>query len=180
MPPNHLYLIGYRGSGKTSVGRALAQRLQRPWFDSDFQIEVQAGQPVSWLFTNRGEEFFRLLESEVLSELATQPPSVISLGGGAVLRAANRNLLKNTGRCVWLRATAERLAARISADEASGKNRPSLTGAGAVPEIAQVLAAREPIYEAVSDWSIETEDQTPDQLAQQIADWYAQAQSRGK
>jgi shikimate kinase len=175
MPPDHLFLIGYRGSGKSSVGRALAAILHRAWIDTDERIAGRAGMPIRDLFAQRGEADFRSLESSIIADLALDPPAVVSLGGGAILRPENRDCLRRLGSTVWLRAPVELLSARIAADEAAGKTRPSLTGSGAADEVARVLTEREPLYASAADWTLEIEGATPDDLARRIADWYAQA-----
>jgi shikimate kinase len=170
---SHLYLVGYRGSGKSSVGVMLAERLHRPFLDTDGWIENYSGRSIPEIFEQDGEQSFRDLETFALHQLPGSPPMVVSLGGGAVLRDANREILQRTGKIVWLRADPAVLAARIAADQARGARRPSLTGLDPVQEVEQVLSARESIYRDVADWELETSSQPPSELARAIADWYA-------
>ena len=172
MARNHLYLVGYRGSGKTTVGRFLAEELMLPFVDTDQAVENQSGRAIPELFTSLGEKGFRDLETFAIRSVSVQSPSVISLGGGAILRPENREILKATGFTVWLQASAEQLAARLSEDEAQGKRRPSLTSLGTLGEIATVLKQREPLYRELSDLILQSATSSPIELAKQIAVWF--------
>jgi shikimate kinase len=173
MTGSHLFLIGYRGSGKSTVGASLAAVLNRPFLDTDAWIEQYAHRSISEIFSSDGEEAFRDLETFAIEQLLREPSLVVSLGGGAVLRARNRELLRQSGRIVWLRAEPEVLAQRLSADSIRGVFRPSLTGEDPIREIEHVLATRTPIYQTLCDWELETGGRTPSELARAIADWYA-------
>src|SRR5262245_39434407 len=116
VPLMNIFLIGYRGSGKTTVAAALGQRLGWPWIDADAELERQAGKSIKEIFAEGGEASFRDLESTVLSKLVARERHVVALGGGAILREANRALLRGRGKIVWLTAAPETLFARISAD----------------------------------------------------------------
>ena len=124
-----VYLVGLRGSGKTTVGRRLAELLGLPFADQDALVEERAGKPISRIFAEDGEEAFRRLEGEVLEELAAGGPVVVATGGGVVLRSENRRLLRR-GLTVYLQAPPELLARRISADPSTGSRRPPLTDRG--------------------------------------------------
>ena len=164
-----LALIGYRGTGKSTVGRMLAGRLNRPFLDADIEIESRAGRSISSIFTEWGEPEFRDREERTLAELtATFPDAILATGGGAILRPANRAVLAQFGLVVWLRAGHDELARRIEADGVSAASRPSLTGAGTVAEIAQVYQARQALYEAAADAAIDTEGKTPGEVAEQV------------
>lgn len=168
----HLFLVGYRGSGKTTVGRLLSSALGLPWLDLDHQIELTLGEPISSFFKSRGEEAFREVESRCLEECMEVESSVISLGGGAILRDGNRRILRQSGWTVWLRCSHATLAARIEKDEGAGKSRPSLTGKDVVSEIEQVMRVREPFYNDAADWIVDVEGHSPEELATQIGKWY--------
>jgi shikimate kinase len=173
MLPCHIFLIGYRGSGKTSVGKCLADRLRRPFVDTDLWIELHSQRSIPELFESDGEEAFRNWETTAIEQLPEYPPMVVSLGGGSILRAENRELLRQNGTIIWLRAAPRVLAERIAVDASRGLLRPSLTGDDPIIEIEQVLASREPLYRSSCDWELETADRTPSELALAIADWYA-------
>jgi shikimate kinase len=137
-------LIGYRACGKTTVGKALAKRLNWAYVDADEYLERKAKRKIPDIFSREGETAFRELESECLAEiLADNREMVLSTGGGCVLNAANRALLRSNGVVVYLQAPAELLQQRL---RASLGDRPSLTGASAIDEVPSVLSQREPWY----------------------------------
>lgn len=164
-------LIGYRGCGKSSVGPLLAERIGCSFFDSDQLVESRAGKPISNIFADDGESAFRQLETDVLEDLLDTPPAVIATGGGAILAGINRERMLEAGPVVWLQASAQTLAARISDDELSGKNsRPSLTGKSVADEVADVLEARSTFYQLAATLVIDVETGTPDEIAVRVFD----------
>lgn len=163
----NIYLIGYRGSGKTTVARALAEKLGRPWFDADVELERAAGRTIKEIFATDGEGAFRDLETQTLQTLAATDDRVLALGGGVILRPANRELLAN-GFTVWLKATPETLWKRISGDPTTSERRPNLTAGGGLAEVERLLAERTPLYAACARIVIETEGKSPDELAAEI------------
>jgi len=166
-----LALVGYRGTGKTTVGKILADRLDLRFLDADPEIEARAGRSIVSIFADSGEPVFRDWEEQMLRELVQRhPEAVLASGGGAVLRPSNRRLLLDFGFVVWLQAEPAELARRLEADLRAGTERPALTSAGTVAEIAQVLCARAPLYLEVADVAVETLDRTPDEIAALILD----------
>jgi shikimate kinase len=140
----------------------LAQRLNLRFLDADPEIEVRAGRSIASIFAESGEPGFRDWEELTLRELAeNHPGAVLASGGGAVLRASNRRLLRAFGLVVWLQAEPDVLARRLEADLQAGAARPSLTKAGTIAEIAQVSGARAQLYQNVADAAIVTSDRTP-------------------
>jgi shikimate kinase len=172
-----LALVGYRGTGKSTAGRILAGRLDRPFVDADIEIERCAGRSIGAIFSEWGEPVFRDWEERTLADLIAQfPTAVLATGGGAVLRETNRRRLRDFGFVVWLKADPDELERRLEADRLRAAERPALTPAGAITEIAQVLEARTPIYHDVADTAIETGGKTPDQVAAAILDcWNSRA-----
>lgn len=167
--PIHLFLTGYRGSGKSSTARELSALLGRPWVDTDDLVEASAGESISYIFRDRGEEAFRSLETAVLSDVCHYSvPHVVALGGGAILREENRRMISKSGWVAWLRASPEVLAGRISNDTSTLDRRPALSRLGTLSEIRNILESRMPIYESICDWAIDTENHHPDQIAQEI------------
>jgi shikimate kinase len=170
-----LFLIGFRASGKTTLARRLARRLGCPWLDTDKAIESQARQSIPQIFQSAGEAGFRRLEQQVIGQQISQIPAgqtwVIALGGGAVLSPATRSLLKQHGRCVWLQASAARLAERLAADQ-STTPRPPLTDMEPDQEVIRLLADRQPVYADCADYTIDTGELTEDQAVEQIARWW--------
>jgi shikimate kinase len=163
----NLFFIGYRGAGKSIVARLLAARLGRNWFDADEQIETVAGKSIAEIFASEGETGFRDREVATIARLAKLEDSIIALGGGAVLRPANRQVMK-TGKTIWLTAQPETLWERISADAATAARRPNLTPHGGIAEITATLAARLPFYRECADLEIDTEGQSADEIAEEI------------
>ena len=153
----NIVLIGYRGSGKTSVGLALTENLGWEAIDADLRIEQRAGLSIKEIFDQQGEKAFRDLESEVVAELALLDRRVLCLGGGAVVREENRRLIAPNNKLIWLKASAEALEARIASDPTTTDRRPNLTGKGAQEEIEHLLEQRRPIYHELADVEIETE-----------------------
>jgi shikimate kinase len=164
-----LVLIGYRGTGKSSVGRILAEGLGRPFLDSDREIEARSGRSIRSIFTESGEPAFRDWEERTLAELtAENPGAILATGGGAVLREANRLRLRGFGFVAWLTAGPAELARRLEADRPGVAARPALTAAGTLDEIAEVLAARSPLYAALADAVIPTDGKDPQKVAEAI------------
>lgn len=161
-------LIGYRGCGKSSVAPLVARSLGWEWFDSDQIIEQQAGCSIREIFEAEGEAGFRRREMQILEQLLGQSNLVLAAGGGAVLAEENRRLMRAAGPVVWLQATAETLARRISEDNSSAQRRPSLTGKSVCDEIADVLAVRTPVYQEAATHIIDADQQTPDQIADAV------------
>lgn len=157
-----LGLVGYRGTGKSTVGRILAERLGWSFHDTDATLESRHGRPVAAIFRDQGEPAFRDLESAILAELTDGPPRVVATGGGIVVRPANRPALRRLGLVVWLTADPSRIADRIGAE---AHLRPALTAAGTLAEIADVLALRSPWYREVADLEIATDGLDPEQVA---------------
>jgi shikimate kinase len=146
-----IVLLGYRGSGKTTIGRRLAGRLNVSFVDTDDLIVTAAGRTIREIFEQHGEARFRALEATAVREICGSADKVIALGGGAVLREDNRRLLiASAHHRVYLRSEPEELVQRILADPQTAANRPSLTGlGGGIEEVRMLLAAREPLYREV-------------------------------
>jgi shikimate kinase len=157
--------VGYRGTGKSTVGRLVADRLGWEFADTDAVIEHQTGCSIASLFAERGEPAFRDLEARVLGELTQRPSLVLATGGGVVLRDSNRERLVRFGFVVWLRAEPQVLAVRLR-DQA--ETRPALTAAGTLGEIADVLAQRTPWYQEVADRTVHTDQQHPAAVAETV------------
>jgi shikimate kinase len=167
----NIYLIGYRGSGKTTVARHLATMLWWNWLDADPHLERQAGRTIREIFAAEGEQGFRDLESRVVADLSLYSQLVIALGGGAVLREENRARIKASGKCVWLKASPELLWSRIEADPTTSERRPNLTSQGGIEEVRRLLAERTPLYEECADLTVETDGRSPFAIATTIARW---------
>lgn len=168
----NLYLIGYRGSGKTTVGRLVADEMGWPFVDTDAEIEKSAGQPIREIFTQHGEEEFRRLESLAIDKASELKGTIVSLGGGACQRKSNREALAGSGKSVWLTGDAETLWQRISLDFGSDAQRPNLTGLEGLEEVKQLLEQRHENYDACADYRIDTRELPVQQVASQIVQWW--------
>jgi shikimate kinase len=161
---SRILLVGMMGAGKTTTGRLVARRLGWAYRDSDADVEAETGLSVPELFARDGEAAFRGAEAEVLARACADPtPAVISVAGGAVLRAENRALIARNGTVVWLRARPETLAARVG----DGVGRPLLDDD---PEAAMVRlsAVRAPFYAEVADLVIDVDDLGAAEVADRI------------
>jgi shikimate kinase len=166
----NLVLIGYRGTGKTSVARELALRLGWDWIDCDVEVELRAGKSIRAIFSDEGEPAFRELEVRVLAELVERDWTVIAAGGGAVLRADNRAALGRADQVIWLTASPERLWERIEADATTSERRPNLTAGGGLDEIRRLLEERRPHYHECATLVCDTEKNTPAEIAAVLID----------
>jgi shikimate kinase len=162
--PERIFLIGYRGTGKTTVARLLAEQLGWDCIDADSALENRHGRSICRIFAEEQEVGFREKEAVLLEELCCLRRHVIATGGGVILRAANRDRLRTSGAVVWLRADARTLWQRLQQDPASAERRPDLTVGGLV-EIEQLLQAREPLYRACADLDVDTAGLTPEAVA---------------
>lgn len=158
-------LIGFMGTGKTTVGKRLARRLGYTFVDSDSEIERRAGMPVREIFQEQGEEAFRSLEKEAVATLAPQPHHVISTGGGTILQAENTDLLKANCLVVWLTATPGVILKRVGKAE----TRPLLAQArDPLARIRQLLDSRARYYEAAAHLQVDTTDRRPEAVVDEI------------
>jgi shikimate kinase len=165
----NIVLIGYRGTGKSTIGRHLGTLLGWEFVDTDVLITARAGKTIREIFEGGGEAAFRALETAVIAELAQREGLVIAVGGGAILREENVAALKSNGQIWWLRAEAEILHARIQGDAVTNATRPNLTAAGGLAEVRELLARRTPLYEAAAHQTLEVGTVTPMQAAEQIS-----------
>lgn len=158
--PRNIVLIGLRGSGKTSVARELAGRLQRMHIDTDELIQRRAQASISELFAAIGEAGFRALEQAAIADALGGDGRVISVGGGAVQTAENRELLQSRASCVWLTAPVEVLLERVRSDPLTASTRPTLTGLNPLDEMRSLLAGRGPLYRELATCIVDTDRRT--------------------
>lgn len=156
-----LFLVGYRGSGKTTIGRQLADRLGWNFVDADVELEARHGTTIREMFANEGEPVFRDRESAILADLSQRDRVVIATGGGVVLRPENRDRLVHAGPVVWLTAEPAILWARMQADPTTAARRPDLAEGG-IREVERLLAIRAPLYAAVANLTVEAGALSPE------------------
>lgn len=168
----NLFLTGYRGSGKSTVAPLVAQQLDWQFIDSDDVIEESTKLSISQIFAEQGETAFRALETEAISKIVETGNQVVSLGGGAPIFEANRELMAESGKVVFLSAPAELLWKRIAGDDGTESRRPDLTDQGGMAEVKSVLATRQPVYEACADCMIKVGDLSPQEISDRIVKWF--------
>jgi len=161
----NIVLIGYRGTGKSTVGRLLAARLGRELVSTDAEIVTRAERTIPEIVAQEGWEYFRNMESDICKEFASRDRLVIDTGGGAILRTQNVEVLKKNATVFWLTASVETITKRIGGNN----QRPSLTGTKSfVDEIQDVLRERTPKYQAAADHRIETDDRSINQVIETL------------
>jgi shikimate kinase len=168
-----LFLIGARGTGKSSVARLLAGLLGCAWCDADTLLEERAHKTIRQIFADEGEAGFRDREAAILGELAGCRDLVVATGGGVVLRAENRTSLQR-GTVIWLRGAPAVLWRRMQADATTAERRPNLAQGG-LAEMEAVLEARTPLYAACANYAVDTDELTPDAIGQCIIAWLTSA-----
>lgn len=168
----NLVLVGYRGSGKSTVGELLATRLGWRFLDLDAVIAERAGQSIAEIFASEGEAGFREREKEACESLRKSKRSVIALGGGALENPDTRAAARRLGKLIWLRAPAAVLWARICRDPFTVKNRPELTPGGGLAEVESLLLQREANYSAMAAHQIDTMSISPNDVAEAIELWF--------
>jgi shikimate kinase len=163
-----IVLVGMMGTGKTTVGRQVSCRLNRPFVDSDEQVELQTGRTVREIFATDGEPAFRAEESEVLRQALAAPggPRVITAAGGVVLDPTHRRWLCEVSNVVWLRAAPEVLAQRVK----SADHRPLLEG-DALATLTRMSREREALYDEVASYAVDTDELFVDDIVDHIVEW---------
>ena len=165
-------LVGYRGTGKSTVAAVLADRLGAAWRDADAVLEERIGSSITALIGSRGEAAFRDVETEVLRDTLPAFTGVLATGGGVVLRPENRRLLRERGRpVVWLTAPVDVIRRRLAADPTTAARRPALRGGDPLDEVAAALDARAPLYREVADVAFDTATDPPARVAERFLAW---------
>ena len=164
----NIYLIGYRCTGKTTVGYSLAEKLHRPFIDADAAIARQYHMSITEMVKRYGWSCFRGRERANIEQLCRQTGQVVATGGGVILDPSNVSQMRDTGTVVWLRAGVETIQKRMAADAATDGQRPVLTEKGLMVEIEQTLNDRYPLYFAAAHISVDTDHRTIDALCGEI------------
>lgn len=161
----NIILIGFMGSGKTSVGIRLSYRLRRVLTDTDKKIERLYKMTISDIFERFGEEKFRDMETQCLEKLLEEPEGqIISVGGGLPMRSRNRELLKRLGTVVYLRVKARTVCTRLAADT----SRPLLQGEDREEKVQSLLEKRSPVYESAAEIIVDADEKTLDEIVDEI------------
>ena len=163
-------LVGYRGSGKTSVGKLLATRLWQKFVDIDAMIVEKAGKSIKKIFEEDGEERFRDIETVCLVEALAVPDHILALGGGSLNREGNRKLIKDSGgKVIYLKCDPKELHRRVQWDTKSAEHRPNLTTIGGLEEIKIMVTEREPFYREVMTAELEVTNLSVEEIVMYIA-----------
>jgi len=168
----NINLIGYRCSGKSSVGRQLAEVMSRPFVDADLIFVEQEGRSVAEFVAASGWPAFRQVESRILSDLCCKEEIVLATGGGVVLKSENRSFLKASGLNLWLQIKSETVLARWAADSRSAAQRPPLSFLTPADEISVGLKEREPFYREIADYIIPVDQLSIAEIVTRILRYY--------
>ena len=161
-----IVLMGFMGAGKTTIGKALAEKLSWDFIDTDAEIEKEQGRKISEIFETEGEQAFRDMETRLLKKLEkSEERFVLSIGGGMPVREENRELLRQIGTVVYLKATKEELVRRLSGDT----SRPLLHGGALEEKVAALMAARESIYVETAHQEVVTDGKSVTELIEKIS-----------
>ncbi|GAB2677457.1 shikimate kinase AroK [Aliiglaciecola aliphaticivorans] len=160
----NIFLVGPMGAGKSTIGRHLADELHLEFFDSDQEIERRTGADIAWIFDLEGEDGFRLREETVINDLTDKQGIVLATGGGSIVSKNVRNRLSARGIVVYLQTTIDKQVARTQRD----KRRPLLQKDDPEMVLRELADSRNPLYEEVADYIVDTDDQSARAVASQI------------
>lgn len=166
MKQDKIYLVGFMGTGKTTVGKLLAKRLGCDLVDVDEEIVSKQQMPISKIFEEFGEECFRNIETQTLVEVSKKSRTVVSCGGGIVLKPENIEILRQTGVCVLLTAQPQTILERVSNDT----SRPLLSNVSGVEQIENMLEKREAYYRNAAEITVQTDGKQAEEIVSEILD----------
>jgi shikimate kinase len=161
---NNIYLVGLMGSGKTTVGKLASKKLSKSFVDSDHVIEESTGVRVPLIFEYEGEEGFRRRETKALEELVKKKDIILATGGGIILKKSNQKLLVDNGLVIYLKADNDLLESRLRND----RTRPLLQGVDIKKKLKDLLEVRDPIYESIADYVINTKNKRATDIVSEI------------
>ena len=168
----NLYLVGYRCTGKTSVGLLLADALDWTFVDMDHELVAEAGIPIEDIVDSRGWKYFREREEQLLERLSQSSKQVIATGGGVVTVLENIAAMRGSGKVVWLHASPATIAERMEADMNTARQRPPLHGNDSFSEIVEIFAERLHLYDEAMHLQVETDNLSPEEVAESIIRWF--------
>jgi shikimate kinase len=166
--PTNVFLIGYRCTGKSSVGRLLSAKLGWPFIDTDSLLVSESGRSIKQIVETEGWETFRKMEHAIVEQVCALQQRIVATGGGVVLDAANVERMKKSGRLFWLRATPQTITKRMLQDTDTETFRPALTAKDSIAEIEETLLERESYYRRAMDFSVDTDDRQIDEVCNVI------------
>jgi shikimate kinase len=166
--PSNVFLIGYRCTGKSSVGKLLAAKLGWPFIDTDSLLVSESGISIKEIVDKHGWDTFRKMEHAIVNQVCILDRRVVATGGGVVLDEANVNLMKKNGRIVWLKALSKTIESRMLLDQNTAAFRPSLTSKDSFSEIEETLIERDLLYRQAMDFCVQTDDRQVDEICEMI------------
>lgn len=161
-----IFLVGPMGSGKTTIGKQLAKMLKLPFYDADLEIESRTGVAIAWIFDLEGEAGFRRRESQIIDTLTQEDKIILATGGGVILKPENRQFLMSRGYVIYLKVSLEEQFRRIE----KSNNRPLLETDDRMTKLIKLAKEREPLYQEVADFSIDTDKLTISKILQNIVE----------
>ena len=161
---DNIFFVGLMGAGKTTIGKLLAKKLKKTFYDTDHEIEKKLGVKVSVIFELEGEEGFRKRETQMIDELTNKKDIILATGGGAVLSEKNRRLLKERGKVIYLNAKPQHLAKRMASD----KDRPLLQQGNIEDTLMRLYKERHPLYLSLASFVVETGQQKTQTIINKI------------
>ncbi|GAB6267525.1 MAG: shikimate kinase [Smithella sp.] len=164
----NVVLIGYRATGKSTVGKILSTKLKIAFCDTDLLVEKKMAMPIRDIVALHGWDYFRIKEKETIKTLTKKKSAIIATGGGVVLDRENVNLLKQTGVIIWLNAPVQDIIDRLNKDAQSTAIRPQFTTGNIAEETAEVMKQRLPLYEGAADYIVDTRGKKAVQVAEEI------------
>ncbi len=167
----NLFLIGYRCTGKSTVGKILARRLKQQFVDTDKTITDEQGLTIDEIVKQQGWNAFRLMESDLIKRICANDNQVVATGGGAVLAPANVRNMQNKGALIWLQASSETIRRRMVQDPTTVDSRPALTSGTPLEEIEEALATRDSIYKKAMNFTVDTDHDGIDTICTEIITW---------
>ena len=169
----NVILIGYRCTGKTSVGRKISERFEIPFYDTDELVKEHTGKTIKEIVDDGGWKSFRKEEKAVIRGLSSPGDKVIAVGGGAVMDPENREVLKRSGLLIWLTADVRTIVERMRNDTAGGEQRPPLSSNGMETESSEILQKRTPIYRQLAGFTIDTSGKEINTIADEVCNLLA-------
>lgn len=164
----NVILIGYRATGKSTIGRILARRLTAGFCDTDAIVEKTAGKPIKEIVAEEGWDSFRAMEKDAVRSLERKGACVVATGGGVVLDRENIELLKRAGVVIWLNAPLQDIVDRLKRDAQTKAARPQFTAGNLLQETIDILRQRLPLYESAADYTVDTFAKNPEQVTEEI------------
>ena len=177
MSDRNIFLVGYRCTGKTSVGKFLAEDLGFRFVDADAMLVEAAGKTIADVVAEGGWPLFRQLEKETLRRICSETRQVVATGGGVILDPDNIAVMKENGIVIWLKAPADIICERMPQDPATTASRPPLTDKDLMAEIRETLAQRMPLYQGAMHFSVDTEEKPVSIISREISALLRQAQT---